>query len=107
MLIATTGRWALMHEHRDAPEPGLDELAARMAPVDILLVEGFKQHDHDKIEVHRSGGGRPLLCAEDKHIVAVATDAPLPGIDLPLLDLDDVPAIADFIVERCGLKEPM
>lgn len=100
VAIAAPGRWALMHEHRDAPEPGLDELAARMTPVDVLLVEGFKTHDHDKIEVHRGGGDRPLLCLDDRHIVAVATDAPLPGVDLPLLDLNDVAAIADFIVGR-------
>ena len=109
VLVSVADRWALMHEHRDAPEPGLDELAARMTPVDILLVEGFKQHDHDKIEVHRAGGDRPLLHTDDPHIVAIATDAPLSAVELPLLDLNDIPAIADFIVARCGLdrRDPL
>lgn len=100
VVVAADDRWALMHEHRGAPEPSLDELAALMDPVDILLVEGFKQHDHDKIEVHRRSTGKPLLCLGDPNIVAIASDAAVDGVALPWFDLDDVPAIADFIVGR-------
>lgn len=103
VIVAGDERWAVLHEHRGAPEASLDALVARMAPVDLVLVEGFKKHDHDKIEVHRPALGKPLLCAEDARIVAVATDAPLAGIAIPRLDLNDVAAIADFVVARCGL----
>ena len=103
VMIASARRWALIHEHRDAAEPALDALIRRMAPVDLLLVEGFKRDAHDKLEVHRPALGKPLLCREDPHIVAVASDAPLAGLAVPLLPLDDATAIARFIVAHCRL----
>ena len=87
-----------MHEHRDNPEPSLDALAAMMNPVDVLLVEGFKQHDHAKIEVHRQATGKPLLCPDDPAIVAIATDTALDHIALPQFGLDGIEAICDFIL---------
>ena len=92
-----------MHEHRGQSEPALDELVSRMTPVDLLLIEGFKAESYDKIEVHRPALGKALLNENDPRIVAVASDAPLPRMALPVLDLDDTPAIADFIVKHCGL----
>ncbi len=103
VLLTSTRRWALMHENDGAPEPPVEELVARMSPVDLLLIEGFKSHDHPKMEVHRPELGKPLLCLEDAHVVAVASDAALPGLHVPVFDLDDVPAIAGFILTRCGL----
>ena len=103
VMVASAARWALMHEHRGAPEPMLAELVRHMTPVDLLLVEGFKREPHDKIEIHRAALGKPLLCREDPHIVALATDAPVAGIDLPQLVLDDADAIADFIIAHCRL----
>src|SRR5215472_2468511 len=75
VMVASGQRWALMHELRGAAEPSLDELLARMSPVDLVLVEGFKSHPHDKLEIHRPALGKPLLCLEDRHVVAVASDA--------------------------------
>lgn len=103
VLISSGRRWALMHELRDTPEPSVEDLLPHMTQVDLLLIEGFKREAHDKLEVHRPAVGKPLLCPEDPQIVAVASDAPLPGVELPQLDLNDVEAIADFIVGHCGL----
>lgn len=103
VMVSSANRWALMHEHRGAPEPSLEVLIAHMSPVDLLLVEGFKAHAHDKLEVHRASLGKPLLAREDRRVVAVASDAPIPGLALPLLALDDTAGIARFIVEHCGL----
>ena len=103
VLVASARRFALMHELRDAPEPTLEELVARLAPVDLLIVEGFKRHAHDKIEVHRPAVGKKLLAPEDPHIVAVASDAALEGLAVPRLDLDDTAAIADFVVKHTRL----
>ena len=100
VVVATDDHWALLHEHRGAPEPSLEELAVRMKPVDILLVEGFKTHSHDKIEVHRPEAQKPLLCTDDPYIIAIATDVPLEGSALPQLDLNNVSEICDFIIER-------
>jgi molybdopterin-guanine dinucleotide biosynthesis protein B len=74
-----------------------------MSPVDLVLVEGFKREGHDKLEVYRPSLGKPPLYAEDPHVVAVASDALVPGLRLPRLDLDDVAGIADFVLEHCGI----
>lgn len=103
VMVSSADRWALMHEHRDGPEADLDGLISRMSPVDLILVEGFKREGHAKIEVVRGAAAKPFLAANDPFVVAIASDQQLTGIDLPRLDLDDVGAVADFIVEYCGL----
>lgn len=102
VMVASTRRWALMHELRDTLEPSLDELISRMSPVDLLLVEGFKFHPHPKIEVYRPAVGKPFLHPDDPHIVAVASDEPL-SAPLPLLPLDEPAVIANFILSHGGL----
>lgn len=104
VIVSSANRWALMHEHRGAPEATLEELIRHMTPVDLLLVEGFKDQPHPKLEVHRPALGKPLLCRDDPHIVAVASDAPVAGLAVPLLALDDVPAIASFILAHFRLE---
>ncbi|HLJ63937.1 MAG TPA: molybdopterin-guanine dinucleotide biosynthesis protein B [Stellaceae bacterium] len=103
VMIASQQRWALMREHRGRSEPRLEELLSRMAPVDLILIEGFKREAHPKLEVHRPALGMSLLCHEDKNILAVASDASLSGLELPVLALDDVTRIADFILMKSGL----
>ncbi len=104
VLIASDKRWALMHELRDTPEPNAAELAHHMSPVDLLLIEGFKREPHDKLEIHRAGNGKPLLSADDPTYAAILSDAPVEGTRLPVIDLNDIGAIADFIVAHCRLK---
>jgi molybdopterin-guanine dinucleotide biosynthesis adapter protein len=101
VMVASSRRFALMHELRDAPEPALNELVARMSPVDLLLVEGFKREAHPKLEVHRPSVGKPFLYPGDPHIVAIVSDAEL-AAPLPVLPLADVVAVADFILDRMG-----
>ena len=100
VMIFSQNRWALMHELRGAPEPSFDELVRRMGSVDLLLVEGFKRHPHPKIEVYRPSLRRPLLHPEDPSVVAIASDAMLPGLTLPWLPLSDAGAVAAFILGR-------
>jgi molybdopterin-guanine dinucleotide biosynthesis protein B len=102
VMVGSANRWALMHEHRGAAEATLEELLARMSPVDLVLVEGFKRHAHPKLEVHRPALGKPLLAPDDPHVVAVASDAPVPGLLVPLLDLGRPAAIADFILAQAS-----
>ena len=104
VMVSSTERWALLHENRGRPEASMEELVAYMTPVDLLLVEGFKTYPHDKMEIHRSVTGKPLLASDDPSIVAVATDTPqaLP-VSVPTLDIDDITGIADFIVAACDL----
>ena len=104
VLVSSAQRWALIHENRKAREASLDDLIARMTPVDLVLVEGFKTHAHPKIEVFRKTVAEELLTAADSHIVAIASDAPVAGTRLPVFSLDDADSIAEFIIARAGLK---
>ena len=102
VLLASRRRFALMHELRDEEEPGLADLLARVAPVDLVLIEGYKRDDHPKIEAHRKATGNPLIAPGDPTIRAVASDTPL-ALDRPVFDLDDTVRIADFILSETGL----
>jgi molybdopterin-guanine dinucleotide biosynthesis adapter protein len=104
VMVSSARRFALMHERGGADEATLEELLARMSPVDLVLVEGFKEQSHDKLEIWRAATDKPLLAESDPHVVAVATTDALPDIKLPVLDLDDVPTIASFIIRHCGLE---
>jgi len=102
VLIASSSRFALMHELRGAPEPSLATLISKLEPVDLLIIEGFKTEPYSKLEVHRAENGKPFLFPDDPNIKAVASDSPhsavLLGTLLPFVQLDDVPAIADLIL---------
>jgi molybdopterin-guanine dinucleotide biosynthesis adapter protein len=104
VLVASEKRWALMHELREVHEPTATDLAKHMSPVDLLLVEGFKREPHDKLEIYRAENNKPLLSTGDPTYVAILTDTPVSDIKLPVIDLNDVAAIADFIVQHCALK---
>lgn len=102
VLVSSGQRYALMHELRGAPEPSLADLLARLSPVDLVLVEGFKREGHAKIEVWRHCVGKPLLQPDDPAIVAVACDIEPPHLTAPRLDIDDIAGIADFIQHWCA-----
>jgi len=93
VMVSSGKRWALMHELRGTSEPRLPELLAKMARVDLIVVEGYKSEPHRKIEVHRAANGKPLLFPGDTGIVGIATDAAV-ETTLPTAHLDDIPAIA-------------
>ena len=96
VLISSARRFALVHELRGAAEPTLAELLAKLAPVDLVIVEGFKRGPHPKLEVFRAAVGKPLLHPDDPHIVAIASARPLVTATVPVVDLDDIDAIVDI-----------
>ncbi len=96
VLVVSDTRWALMHELNGAPEPSLPDLLAKLAPADIVLIEGFKRSAIPKIEVFRAANGKPPLHPGDDSIIAIAADIAFPEAGRPVLPLDDVAAIADF-----------
>jgi molybdopterin-guanine dinucleotide biosynthesis adapter protein len=102
VLVGSVNRWALVHELRGEPEASLAALLAKLSPVDLVIVEGFKREAHPKLEVHRAAVGKPLLQPHDPHIVAIAADAALPGVPVPVVRLDDVKAIVDIVLKRAA-----
>lgn len=99
MLITSSAMLAMVKRH--AASPPIGELLERyFADVDLVLVEGFREGPLPKIEVHRKEFHRPLICRGERHdpaLAAVASDEPL-DLDVPVLDLNDPGAIAEFIV---------
>lgn len=101
VAIVSSRRWAIVHELGQGPEqeaePSLADILAKLSPVDLVIVEGFKRQAHPKLEVYRATIGKPLLYPDDDCIVAIATDAPLPQAQVPVLMLDDIESIANVL----------
>jgi len=102
VLIASPYRIALIAERDGRTEPRLADLVSRLerGALDLVLVEGFRHEAFPKIEIHRPATGKPLLCLDDPHIIAVASDAEF-GLDapVPVLPLNDPAAVARFILD--------
>ncbi|RDL51487.1 Molybdopterin-guanine dinucleotide biosynthesis adapter protein [Ensifer sp. M14] len=104
VTIVSGTRFAIMHELRGAPEPSFEEILARLAPCDLVLVEGYKREPIPKIEARRlESANREPLAPTDPHICAIAADHPVADTKLAVFDLDDTDAIADFVEQITGL----
>jgi len=104
VTIVSGTRYAIMHELRGAAEPTFEEILSRIAPCDLVLIEGYKREPIPKIEARRlQAANREPLAPGDPHIVAIAADHPVSDTALPVFDLDDTNAIADFIATTIAL----
>src|SRR5512144_3312390 len=106
VIISSAKRWAILHELRDEPEWDLRALVAKMSPVDLVLVEGFKRDAFPKLEIHRAANGKPLIHPDDPHIVAIAADIALPQAKVPVIGLDDIERIADALLKHAVPLQP-
>lgn len=97
VMLVTGRRWALMHELRDTPEPTLEDLASRLSLCDFVLAEGWKGGTHPKIEARRLQAKEQTPLPASANVVAIAADHEVAGTRLPVFDLDDIAAIADFV----------
>jgi molybdopterin-guanine dinucleotide biosynthesis adapter protein len=102
VVISSAKRFAVLHELRDEPEWDLPDLLQKLSPVDLVLVEGFKRDPFPKLEIHRRANGKPLIHPEDPQIVAIASDTPLPQAKVPVIDLDDIEAVADVLLKHAA-----
>lgn len=104
VMIASRHRWALMREIGEGePEPPLQALLDRMAPVDLVLVEGFRSLPIAKLEVVGPQDDRQPRYGDDPHIVAVVSDRDWPACPVPVLPRDAVDRIAALILDHIGL----
>jgi molybdopterin-guanine dinucleotide biosynthesis protein B len=97
VVVSSARRWVQMHEVGAAPEATLAELLGRLSPCDLVLVEGFKSERYPKLEVYRPAVGKSPRHPDDKRIVAVASDQALHGLSIPVVDLNDIAAVADLV----------
>jgi len=106
VVIASSRRWAIMHELGEAKEPSLDDMLAKLSPCDLVLIEGYKRDSHPKIEARRlAASDRARLSENDASIRAIAADHAVDDATIPVFALDDINGIADMIALETGLGE--
>ncbi len=104
VALVTGARWAILHELGEETEPSLAETLARLSPADIVVVEGYKRETIAKIEVRRQQAAQTEpMAPNDPNVIAVAADRADDRSAVPVFDLDDIAAIADFISDHFGL----
>jgi molybdopterin-guanine dinucleotide biosynthesis protein B len=103
VAVVSRHRWAIIHESREEAEPALEEILAKLAPCDLVIVEGYKRDSHDKIEVRNLDLAHPRLAGDDPTVVAVAANGAIDDAPVPVFDRDDVTALASFIEQHAGL----
>ena len=104
VLVSSARRWVQMHEVGEGAEATLPELLSRLSPCDLVLVEGFKSERHPKMEVFRAEVGKSPLHPQDPRIVAIASDQSFPAAGVPVVDLNDIPAVGDLV---CASAQPL
>jgi molybdopterin-guanine dinucleotide biosynthesis adapter protein len=102
VLVSSANRWALVHELRGAAELSLEALLDKLSPVDLVLVEGYKRQPHPKLEIYRASLGKPLMHPDDPAIIGIASDQPLPAAPIPVIDLDDVEQVTEFLIRHAA-----
>lgn len=100
VIVSSARRWVQMHELGAEREARLPELLGRVTPCDLVLIEGYKTERHPKLEVFREATANPPLHPIDLRIVAIASDRAFPDAGIPVVDLNDIPAVADLVLER-------
>jgi len=103
VAVVSRHRWAIIHESRGEAEPSLEDVLAKLAPCDLVIVEGYKRDSHDKIEVRNLELSHPNLAGDDPTVVAIAANGPILDVPVPVFDRDDVTALAGFIESHMRL----
>jgi len=104
IMLASNRRSALVRETGDGPEPRPEDLMTELGDIDIVLIEGFKSHAYDRIEVYRHANGTPLIARDDDRVMAVVTDLeadtikPMAPPGVLIFGLDDISGVASFIM---------
>lgn len=111
-LLASKQRWALMVENEaQEDEVNLNEIIQHLdqTQLDLILVEGFKHSNFQKIELYRSDlyrsnkGQQPLFLS-DTNVIAIASDTGIEGAEnIDVLDLNNTEAILRYILTKFNL----
>ena len=103
VAVVSRHRWAIIHESREDAEPTLEDILSKLAPCDLVIVEGYKRDTHDKIEVRNLQLAHPRLAGDDTTVIAIAANGAIPDAPVPVFDRDDVSALASFIERHTRL----
>jgi molybdopterin-guanine dinucleotide biosynthesis protein B len=105
VAVVSSRRWALISELGEAPEPELPEVLARLAPCDLVIVEGYKAAAIPKIEVRRKAAvSRETLADRDPNVIAIAADHAVSEPGRAVFSLDDIAGIADFVARTVAVS---
>ena len=104
VVLSTKNRWAIMTELRGSPEAKLEDIIKSMNPVQLILIEGYKDNLYSKIETFRQEINKPLLARSNGTIKAVASDTSIQDLKVPNFNLNDTKKITNFVLQEVGIK---
>lgn len=100
VVLASTSRMALLREMpSNMDEPDVEALLARLTPVDIVLLEGFRLTYYPKLEFVQPERNRRLIALDDPLVLAITAFEPVKG-PVPFLPLSDIDALGDFVLRH-------
>ena len=98
-MLVTSNELQLVADAVDRREP--EQLAERfLGEADLVLAEGFSHSTGAKIEVLRRECAKPPRCTIEDGLIAIVTDMDEVYPQLPHFGLEDVAAIAQFLLDR-------
>lgn len=97
MIISSARRRVKFTETPDGDEADLNTLLGEINPADVVLIEGYKSIDFQKVEIYRADLNRPPLFPSHQGIKLIATDTDIADCPLPQVDLNDAEAVANAI----------
>lgn len=102
-VLVSSNRWAIQHELNGSREPTFTEMLENLSPCDLVLAEGYKREPIPKIEILGPDNTQELLWPQDENVVALASDQPDEGCELPKFRRDQITEIANFILKFHGI----
>ena len=104
-ILASEQKWIKFSRQTSNPKLNLPYLIEQIIPVDIVIVEGFKDSDHKKVEVIDSMSSRKPLYETDSAICGlIINQHKIQNSVLPQFDRDEVEEICDFIETTLGVE---
>lgn len=103
VVLVSANRWAIQHELRGNAEPNFETMLTKLAPCDLVLVEGYKRENISKLEIIGPDSERDCLWTQDPNIKAIACDTKIQNCSLPYFHRNAIKEIADFILNTCEI----
>lgn len=107
VIVASSDCFALIHQSPAKQDIELGSLLSRLAPVDLVIIEGFKNSGHPQIEVHRAELGKPLLHSKSGNIIGIVSSIPSLPVSVPIFLPEDTSAIVEFVLGRAVTVESL